>query len=348
MSDLQKYAFTLKSLNDAINLRNHIIDLLERSDQLQPASSVHDKELQNRLLTFLVVGGGFAGVETAGEINDFIHDSANDYYHNIDSKNIRIVIVQSCNRLLPEMSEQLAKFALQKLRKSGVEVILNRRVIEATQGSIKLNDDTIILTNTIIWSGGVAPNLLTSNLTCDHDDKSRKIIVDKYLEVSKYRDVYAVGDCALVMDPNTGNPYPPTAQHAIREGSTVAKNIIASIEAKLDKREAFDYKTKGMMASVGKRTGVGNLLGIQVQGFLAWWIWRNYYLANLPTIQKKIRVLAAQIIISNPSLSRSISCSETDHSYSFSNSSSSKCFIRFIALSNSTSFACNYFSNKVT
>ena len=94
------------------------------------------------------------------------------------------------------------------------------------------------------------------------------------------------------MDPNTGNPYPPTAQHAIREGSTAAKNIIASIEEKLDEREAFGYKTKGMMASIGKRTGVGILLGTQMHGFLAWWIWRNYYLANLPTIQKKIRVLA--------------------------------------------------------
>jgi NADH dehydrogenase len=210
MSNLQKYAFTLKSLNDAINLRNHIIDLLEQADQLQPASSTHDKELQNRLLTFVIVGGGFAGVETAGEINDFIHDSAKDYYHNTDGKNIQIVIVQSSNRLLTEMSEQLAEFALQKLRNSGVEVILNRRVIEATQGSIRLSDDTIIPTNTIIWSAGVAPSLLTSNLTCDHDDKTRRIIVDKYLEMTKYRGVYALGDCALVTDPNTGNPYPPT------------------------------------------------------------------------------------------------------------------------------------------
>src|SRR5215470_10139281 len=164
-------------------------------------------------------------------------------------------------------------------------------MIEATQGSIKLKDDTIILTNTIIWSAGDAPSLLTSNLKCDHD-KTRKIIVDKYLEVPKYHGVYVIGDCALVMDPNTGNPYPPTAQHAIREGSTAAKNIIASIEEKLDEREAFHYKTRGTMASIGKRTGVGNLLGTQVQGFLAWWIWRNYYLANLPTIQKKIRVFA--------------------------------------------------------
>ncbi|MFY9871650.1 MAG: FAD-dependent oxidoreductase, partial [Candidatus Nitrosopolaris sp.] len=296
MSDLEKNAFTIKSLNDAINLRNHIIYLLEQSDQLLPSSNLHDKKLQNILLTFVVVGGGFAGVETAGEINDFIHDSAREYYHNIDSKNIRIVIVQSGNRLLPEMSEQLATFALQKLRNNGVEVILNSRVIGATEKSVKLKDGSVIPTMTIIWSGGVTPSMLTSNLVCEHDDKSKKIIVDKYLEISKYTGVYALGDCALMIDPNTGIPYPPTAQHAIREGSTVAKNIIASIEGKLDEREVFDYKTKGMMASIGKRTGVGNLLGIRVQGFLAWWIWRNYYLANLPTIQKKIRVLADWIL----------------------------------------------------
>jgi len=124
-----------------------------------------------------------------------------------------------------------------------------------------------------------------------HDSKSGRIIVDKYLEIPEYKGVYALGDCAFIIDPNTGNPYPPTAQHAIREGTTVAKNIIADIEGKNDKKEIFDYKTRGMMASIGKRTGVGNLMGIQVQGFLAWWIWRNYYLANLPTLHKKIRVL---------------------------------------------------------
>jgi len=117
--------------------------------------------------------------------------------------------------VIPEMSEKLSKFALQKLRNSGVEVILNRRVIEATQDRIKLNYDTIILTNTIILSAGAT--LLTSNPSCDHDDKTRKIIVDKYLEVPKYHGVYSIGDCALIMDPNTGNPYPPTAQRSGKE-----------------------------------------------------------------------------------------------------------------------------------
>jgi NADH dehydrogenase len=300
MSDVQQNAFTMKSLNDAINLRNHIVYLLEQSDQLPSNYAATDtssnntyKDLQKRLLTFVIVGGGFAGVETAGEINDFIKDSAKDYYHNIDSNNIRTIIIQSGNRLLPEMSEELAEFALQKLRNSGVEVILNTRVVGATANSVKLSNDTIIPTKTLIWSGGVSPNSLITNLTCEHD-KSGRIVVDKYLEVPQFKGVYALGDCAYITDLYTGKPCPPTAQHAIREGAVVAKNIISTIadERRLDEREAFNYKTKGMMASIGKRTGIGNLLGIEVQGFLAWWIWRNYYLVNLPTLQKKIRVMS--------------------------------------------------------
>jgi NADH:ubiquinone reductase (H+-translocating) len=299
MSDVQQNAFTIKTLNDAIRLRNHIIYLLEQADQLLPESNYDNNtfiQAQKEILTFVIVGGGFAGVETAGELNDFIRDSVNDYYHNIDKSNIKFVIVQSGNRLLPEMSEELAQFALENLHKSGVEIILNSRVIGATEHSVKLKDGNIIPTHTIIWSGGVAPSSLVSKLSCMHDSKSGRIIVDKYLEVPEYKGVFAVGDCAFIIDPNTGNSYPPTAQHAIREGMTAAKNIIAEIEEKSDKKEVFDYKTRGMMASIGKRTGVGNLIGIQVQGFLAWWIWRNYYLANLPTLHKKIRVLADWII----------------------------------------------------
>lgn len=298
MSDVQQNALTIKSLDDAIRLRNHLISLLEQADQLLPESDYNNKhiEIPKNLLTFVIVGGGFAGVETAGELNDFVRDSINDFYHNIDSKNVKFVIVQSGNRLLPEMSEELGQFAMKNLRKKGIEIILNNRVIGASKDNAKLKDGRIIPTKTIIWSGGVAPDSLVSNLVCTHDDKSGRIIVDKYLEIPRYKGVYSLGDCALIIDPNTGNPYPPTAQHAVREGATVAKNIIAEIEGKLDKKEVFDYKTRGMMASIGKRTGVGNLLGIQVHGFLAWWIWRNYYLANLPTFQKKIRVLADWIV----------------------------------------------------
>jgi NADH dehydrogenase FAD-containing subunit len=295
MSDVQQNALTIKSLNDAINLRNHIIYLLEQSDQLSTHISINDvrKDLQKKLLTFVIVGGGFAGVETAGEINDFIRDSAKEYYHNIDCKDIRTIIIQAGDRLLPEMSRELAEFAYQKLRHSGVEIIFNTRVVGATSNSVKLSNGSVIPTRTIVWSGGVSPNSLIANLPCQHD-KSERIVVDKFLEIPQFKGVYALGDCAYVLDPNTGKPYPPTAQHAIREGAIVAKNIIAAIEDRLDDdgRVEFNYKTKGMMASIGKRTGIGNLLGVEVQGFLAWWIWRNYYLANLPTFQKKIRVMS--------------------------------------------------------
>ncbi|HZD82245.1 MAG TPA: FAD-dependent oxidoreductase [Nitrososphaeraceae archaeon] len=303
MADIEKHAFTIKSWSDAITIRNHVIHKLEQAELLlrqEPNDydddnnnlNSYEKNKRESLLTAVIVGGGFAGVETAGELNDFLRDSVKYYYHNIESKDIRIIIIQSGNRLLPEMSEELAGFAMQKLIQSGVEVILNTRVIAATANSVKLKDGRTIPTSTIIWSGGVAPSAMTEELSCEHDKKSGRIITNKHLEAQGYPGVFAIGDCAFIIDPNTGDPYPPTAQHAIREGTVVAKNIISLIEGKPGNKKVFDYKTKGMMASIGKRNGVGAILGIEVQGFIAWWIWRMYYLANLPTLQKKIRVMA--------------------------------------------------------
>ena len=314
MTDIEKNTFTIKSWNDAIVLRNHIIHQLEQAEvlfrqQIKPPDYDDDENSNDitnnsigldsyqenqkeRLLTFVIVGGGFAGVETAGELNDFLRDSVEDYYHNIESKDVRVIIIQSGKRLLPEMSEELADFALQKLVQSGVEVILDARVIGATENKVKINDGRNISTNTIIWTGGVAPNPIVEEISCKHDEKSGRIAVNKFLEVEGYPGVFAIGDCAFVIDPNTGKPCPPTAQHAIREGTVVSNNIISMIEGKAESnRKAFNYKTKGMMASIGKRNGVGELLGFEVQGFAAWWIWRSYYLANLPTLQKKIRVM---------------------------------------------------------
>ena len=302
MADMEKYALTIKSWNDAIIIRNHVIHQLEQAELLlrqQPFSD--DKESKHSIsysangenhLTFVIIGGGFAGVETAGELNDFLRDAAKDYYHNIEPEDIRVVIIQAGKRLLPEMSEELGNFAMQRLIESGIEVILNSPVIGATANSVELKDGRSISTNTIIWSGGVAPNPISEVLPCERDKKSGRIVVDKHLEVRGYPGVFATGDCAFIIDPNTGNPYPPTAQHAIREGTVAANNIISLIEGKLRRKKPFNYKTKGMMASIGKRNGVGAILGIEVQGFLAWWIWRMYYLANLPTLQKKLRVMA--------------------------------------------------------
>jgi NADH dehydrogenase len=315
MPDIEKHAFTLKSWNDAIVIRNHIIHQLEQAEvllrqQIKLSSSnndydytygkhlhIYQKDEKERLLTFVIVGGGFAGVETAGELNDFLRDSVDDYYHNIESKDVRVLLIQSGKRLLPEMGEEPAKFAMQKLVQSGVEVILESRVTDVTENYVKINNGRTIPTNTVIWSAGVGPNPIVEEISCKHDQRSGRIVVNKFLEVNEYSGVFAIGDCAFIIDPSTGNPYPPTAQHAIREGTVAANNIISLIEEKTDtNRKAFDYKTKGMMASIGKRNGVGKILGIEVQGFLAWWIWRSYYLANLPTLQKKLRVSADWIV----------------------------------------------------
>jgi NADH:quinone reductase (non-electrogenic) len=302
MADIETHALTIKSWTDSIVIRNHVIHQLEQAELLLRERPFSDKKnngsdsdiITNRenLLTFVVVGGGFAGVETAGELNDFLRDSVKDYYHNIEPKDIRVIIIQSGNRLLPEMSRELSKFAMEKLTQSGVEVLLNARVTGATATSVRLKDGRSIPTKTIIWSGGIAPNPLIEELTCEHDKKSGRIITNKYLEVQGYPGVFALGDCAFIIDPNSGEAYPPTAQHAIREGTVVAQNIISLIIGKPENKKVFDYKTKGMMASIGKRNGVGAILGVEVQGFIAWWIWRTYYLANLPTLQKKIRVMA--------------------------------------------------------
>ena len=291
VSEAAKQAFTLKNLGDAIVLRNHVINMLEQAD-----IEHEDIDLRKRLLTFVVVGGGFSGVEIVGELNDFILDSIKYFYHNLQKSYARIILINSGGRILPEVTEDLADFALREIRKNGVEVLLNTRVVEVASDNVKLDQGTIITTQTIIWAGGGKPQTLLSALSCEHD-KSGRIMTNNYLEVAGYTDsIMALGDCACVTDPNTGKPYPPTAQHALRQGKVAAINLISKIKAQENHKETFDYKTKGVMTLIGKRNGVGVILGHKVHGFAAWWFWRSYYLVNLPTVEKKLRVLVDWII----------------------------------------------------
>jgi NADH dehydrogenase len=175
--------------------------------------------------------------------------------------------------------------------------MLNTRLIGVTQDCVSLNndDENMISSNTVVWAGGARPDVLTLNLQCKHDSNGR-MITNNYLEVQGYEDsVFALGDCASIIDPNTGNPCPPTAQHALRQGNIVAKNIFYKIreseQHQNNNKKVFDYKTKGVMTLVGRRNGVGILLGHKVQGLTAWFFWRFYYLSTLPTVQKKLRVM---------------------------------------------------------
>jgi NADH:ubiquinone reductase (H+-translocating) len=287
MTEVARNAFTLKTMSDAIVLRNHVINMLEQADLEHD-----DISLRKSLMTFVVVGGGFSGVETVGELNDFVRDSIKHFYHNLEVKDVRIILVNSGKRILPEVTDDLADFALQKLRQNKVQVMLNTRLIGVTQDGVSLNDGNVISSNTMIWAGGARPDPFISGLQCKHDNNGRMITND-YLEVQGHEDsVFALGDCASIIDPNTGKPCPPTAQHAIRQAKVAAENIISKIrESEHDKKNVFDYKTKGVMTLIGRRNGVGILLGHKVQGFTAWFFWRFYYLSTLPTVQKKLRVM---------------------------------------------------------
>jgi NADH dehydrogenase len=287
-SDVENNAFTLKTINDAIVLRNHVIKILEQANLEQD-----NHDLRKSLLTFVIVGGGFSGVETVGAVNDFVRDTVKLYYPNIYMSDVRVILVSATGKILEQIDEELGKFALKKLKENGVEFILNTLVKGASKDKVILNDDTEIPCYSLIWTAGVTQNKLIADLSCEHD-KGHRIVTNEYLEMKNYENiVYALGDCASVIDPHTQKPYPPTAQHAIRQSEVAAENIIYSIRAKKrGEKKKFDYKTKGMMAQVGKRTGVAILFGkIKLHGFLAWWLWRSYYLANLPTTKKKLKVM---------------------------------------------------------
>ncbi|HKO65941.1 MAG TPA: NAD(P)/FAD-dependent oxidoreductase [Candidatus Nitrosocosmicus sp.] len=293
-SNIEKYGFTLKTIGDAIVLRNHIIKVLE-----QAVIEQSDPGLRKALLTFVVVGGGFSGIEAVGAINDFVRESVKKYYPNLYMTDIRIVLVSATDKILEQIDEGLGRFALEKLKDAGVEFIMNSKVKDVTTDSALLDNNDSISCYSVVWTAGVQPSKIISDLKCEHDKKHR-ITTNSYLEVDGFENiVYALGDCASIINPYTGKPYPPTAQYAIRQSAIISHNIVSNIKnqhrGKTDmdfRKRKFDYKTKGMMAEIGKRTGVAILFGkIKLHGFSAWWLWRSYYLLNLPSYRKKLKVM---------------------------------------------------------
>ncbi len=277
---VSEHALPMKTLSDAMSLRNHIIDLFEHADmQMSP-------EARKAMLTFVVAGGGFAGVETVAEIGDFIH-TAGRFYRRIRPEDVRMVLVHSGPRILPEISESLGEYAAQELRKSGVEIFFKTKVASATPRVVELTNGETISTRTLIWTAGVTPSPLLATLPCARN-KRGQVLVNEFLEVPGHPGVWALGDCAEIRDPETGQPYPPTAQHAIREGKVIAENIAASIQP--GPKRSFRYKPLGFLASLGRRSAVAEILGFRFSGFIAWWLWRTIYLLKLPSLERKVRV----------------------------------------------------------
>ena len=275
---VEDFAVTMKSLTDAVELRNRVIIHLEEANS---ECAVGERQ---PLLTFVVAGGGFAGVETLGAINDFVRDAIR-FFPNLKLDHLRMVLVTPDKLILPELNPKLGAYAMRKLAGRGIEVITGARVTGVHHGVVELNTGQRIEANTLIWTAGTAPNPLTAALKIPM--RSGKIEVNEFLEVPGFDGLWAVGDCALV--PNgSGGFHPPTAQHALREGRTLAHNVIAAIRG--GKRRPFRFSTLGQLAAIGRRTGVANVFGINFSGFIAWWLWRTIYLSKLPRLEKKIRV----------------------------------------------------------
>lgn len=292
MADVEKNAYTMKTLNDAVVLRNRVIDMLEQ------AENETNPILRKSFLNFVVVGGGFAGIETAGELMDLLLD-ARKHYPTIRKEDIKVVVLEALPMILPGFDEKLAEFAKDKMTERGIDIRLETAVTSFDGNEVATKslggtpgdptDDPKIdsvRTKTLVWTAGVTP-VNTIKRSMFKTDKG-KMVVNDYLEVPGFPGVFAVGDCALFINPETRRPYAPTAQIAEAQAKTAANNLVALIRN--SEKEKFEYNSKGQMAIIGKRTGIATFLGMNVSGFWAWLIWRNVYLSKMTTLEKKTRV----------------------------------------------------------
>jgi NADH dehydrogenase len=298
---VEAHAFTFKSLGDAILLRNHVIEMLERADA-EP-----DEARRRELLTFVVAGGGFAGAELVGGLNDFVRGSL-WYYPRARPDEVALVLVHSGQRILPEMSAELADYARGRLEARGVTCRLGVRVADAADGAVVLSSGETIRAATFVWTAGNMPHPLLRGLGLALDGRGAVRTDDTLAVLNGHapRDgasadgpagrpyVWAVGDCASIPDAITGKTAPPTAQHALREARTLAHNIHAAIHGK--PLVPFRYRSGGALAVLGHQTACAEIYGLKFSGLFAWWLWRMVYLGKLPSLEKRVRVALDWIV----------------------------------------------------
>ena len=287
MNDVEENAYTMKTLNDAVVLRNRVIDMLEQ------AENETDPILRKSLLHFIMVGGGFAGVETAGEINDFAKD-ASEYYPNIRKHDIKITMVEVGEEILKGFPRKLADFAKTKLVERGISVVLQTAVTSfngkevglKNLGKLDGDEDGAVLANTLVWTAGITPiDLIKDSL---FKTNKGRIVVDEHLQVSEFPGVFAIGDCCKISPELNKKQFPPTAQIAEAQAKTAAKNLMCLLSN--TNMRKFDYEWRGQSAIIGKRTGVASFFGMNIVGFWAFVAWRNLYLSKMRSWEKRLRV----------------------------------------------------------
>jgi NADH dehydrogenase len=253
---------------------------------LEEATLQSDSAARRRLLTFVTAGGGFAGAETTGAINDFVREIVR-YYPDLSEELVRVVVVHPGDFLLPELGQELGDYAECKLRERKVDVIKGVRVASYGGSVVTLTDGNRISASTLIWTAGVKPSPVIAPLPCEKE--RGRLLVSEFLAVTGVPGLWAAGDCAAVPILNTENFHPPTAQHGLRQGLVAAKNIAAVVLNRPLK--SFTFTTLGQLATIGRRKGVAMVFGIKFSGFVAWALWRAIYLMKLPRLPKKLRVM---------------------------------------------------------
>jgi NADH dehydrogenase len=275
-----EHAFTFKTLADALLLRNHVIERFERADVET------DPQRKAQLLTFVIIGGGLIGVELLGELTAFV-DGITPFYTHVNRDEVRFLLLQGGDRLMPEIDPALAEYGTRVLgRRRGVDLRTNTRVRAIEPGKVRLANETIAA-ETIVLAAGNVPNPVLAGLPVEKDKRGH-VVVEPTMRCRSHPEVWALGDCASIPGPD-GKPYPNLAQHALREARVLAGNIFGALDGRPP--QPFVYRTLGMMGSLGHNKGFGQLLKVRVHGFPAWLIRRTYYLLQMPGWARRLRIL---------------------------------------------------------
>jgi len=277
---MAEHAIGVRALGDAFYLRNRALSMLEEA-RIEP-----DRERRRRLLSFAVVGGGSTGVEVAAELHDLLETAVRTFP--AAEERPRVVLVHAGPYLLPSFGERLGRYTTRKLERAGIELLLGRRVIAVHADGITLDGGEEVMAGTVVSTVGNAPHPIVAAIPGAPLDARGWIVADPTFAVPGLERVWAIGDCASIRDPSTGQLMPATAQHAVREGPHAARNVLAVLDGRAP--APFDYREVGMLVSLGRYKGAGVVFGVKVSGLLAWILWRGYYLLRIPSLDRRIRI----------------------------------------------------------
>jgi NADH dehydrogenase len=282
---LAEHGIAFKTIGEAIYLRNHVLSCLEAAD------ATLDQRLRRELLSFVVIGGGYAGVEVLAELEDMARYACR-YYETIQPQDMRWVLVEATSRIMPEVSPEMGRYTATQLTHRGIEIFLNTRVTTMQEGHVVLDNGTEFDADTIVWTAGVKANPVLQRTDLPLDDRKR-LRCTTTLQVVDNPDVFSAGDCAAVPDLTSNDPNAttsPSAQHAVRQAKVLADNIIAQLRG--EPLQHYRHRYAGSVASLGLYRGVAEIYGIRLRGIGAWFMHRTYHLSRMPTFNRKVRIVA--------------------------------------------------------